>query len=1008
MTRHLPICFVAWLGLACAAAAEYRTLVSSNDWWRYNQDGVELATNWTTIGYDHTTWPASPSSFGVGEPVVTTLTSGRTTYYFRNRFAIADPAALGPVVLRCNADDGAIVYWNGNELYRYNMPAGAVSYTNVAATVCDETNWFDCEVPAEWIVTGSNVIAVEVHQAASSGDMRFIPYVLNWPPETRELDLPASTRWQYYRRSGEPPAGWRSPGYDTLSWSNSGEGLTLVNEGRPNATLIVGTQLNHAAWFAASELQRHIKLITGATLPLVRDTGAVAGVRLYVGESTATLAMGFSDDDYEQQEYSVSFRSNAIVFMGNDTRQSYTTQSAGNWTRVPGRFGQGLQFDGDGDAVAIPASDFPDRRGSFEAWVYVNGTSSGSAFRPEGNGPWNYHELSTPGLKIRYGHWSSQANGGGAVESADLAIGWHYVLATWDADLARLKLYVDATYCGEANYSETTIDETTAYMGIGAIWGYVPSMEWNGTIDEIRISTIVRPAPSQTPTNAFVVDNDTLALLHCDEAWGGPVIESGFPYRSLPPPSYDGQGSCYAAYDFLQDYCGVRWYAPTALGMCYPEVATLTVSGRDLRRRPSVLARHATSAKDSWGLVPTPTSREEELFLCRVKYGGLYHTLGHTMNGIIDRFWASNPANPSAWVSYHPEYFTMDSNSNRTPVNVCWTSTGLLGQVIVDARNYFNGTGHYYAQGGEDWYGIEGMDVKNSWCQDPGCTAKKDLTRGISDGYGDVFFSSGQGSNLKWEFINEVARQVRQTHPGKYIMSLAYFDAAWFPTNFTLEANVMAGPCIHTANWWAPGIRDNDLNFYKDWVRQAPGRVTSCWLYQTFPKEIADRTGDSWTKHFPAFHGHTIAMQSRMYARDRVLGIFLCGIAQYIDRYVTLRTLENADVDVDSLLDEFFALYYGSAADPMRHVYLLIEDRYMNVKNYPSNVQDGSSSPHQSQYLAWGWLGTQSFMDQVQVYVDQAQASVSGDKETQRVNQFVNDIWQHMLDGFEENYGYPP
>ena len=69
---------------------------------------------------------------------------------------------------------------------------------------------------------------------------------------------------------------------------------------------------------AAHELQYHVALITGAKLPIVTDDAAVQGVRILVGESAATQALGLTNDDFGPQEYLISLRPNLLVLMGRD------------------------------------------------------------------------------------------------------------------------------------------------------------------------------------------------------------------------------------------------------------------------------------------------------------------------------------------------------------------------------------------------------------------------------------------------------------------------------------------------------------------------------------------------------------------------------------------------------------------------------------------------------------------------------------------------------------------
>jgi hypothetical protein len=73
-------------------------------------------------------------------------------------------------------DDGAVVYLNGREVFRTNMPEGPVSYSTLAFEASDDgqqIQWIYL-VP-ELFHAGANVLAVEVHQSSrtSADSMSF-------------------------------------------------------------------------------------------------------------------------------------------------------------------------------------------------------------------------------------------------------------------------------------------------------------------------------------------------------------------------------------------------------------------------------------------------------------------------------------------------------------------------------------------------------------------------------------------------------------------------------------------------------------------------------------------------------------------------------------------------------------------------------------------------------------------------------------------------------------------
>ncbi len=96
------------------------------------------------------------------------------------------------------------------------------------------------------------------------------------------------------------------------------EPLTLVQDGRPTAAIVLAAEPTRAAQFAAAELQYHLRKMTGATVPMVTDAAPPPTPAILVGESAATRALGLANADFGPQEYLIGFRPGALVLMGRD------------------------------------------------------------------------------------------------------------------------------------------------------------------------------------------------------------------------------------------------------------------------------------------------------------------------------------------------------------------------------------------------------------------------------------------------------------------------------------------------------------------------------------------------------------------------------------------------------------------------------------------------------------------------------------------------------------------
>jgi hypothetical protein len=193
MRHTLRLALALFVSLGCwAGSARAGSLVGSNTVWRYFDAGFQPATNWMQPGFSDSAWLFGAAQLGFGNTNnATTLThfpggAPLITAYFRHQFTISDASLVTSLELKLWRDDGAIVYVNGVEVFRSNMPAVPVTYSTLAASaVSSATIPVQVTLPPGVLVNGPNVVAVEVHQvSATSSDLAFALEL------TSNIDLP--------------------------------------------------------------------------------------------------------------------------------------------------------------------------------------------------------------------------------------------------------------------------------------------------------------------------------------------------------------------------------------------------------------------------------------------------------------------------------------------------------------------------------------------------------------------------------------------------------------------------------------------------------------------------------------------------------------------------------------------------------------------------------------------------------------------------------------------------
>ena len=160
------------------------TVIPDGAVWKYLDDGTNQQTAWREPGFNDASWAEGAAELGYGDDdEETPVESGadgdhHITTYFRKTFNLTEVETVSSLLLELVRDDGAVVYLNGAEVWRSNMPDGAIDSETRAkdgVRVPEESTWFSkTDVSAALLVEGENTVAVEVHQILpTSSDISF-------------------------------------------------------------------------------------------------------------------------------------------------------------------------------------------------------------------------------------------------------------------------------------------------------------------------------------------------------------------------------------------------------------------------------------------------------------------------------------------------------------------------------------------------------------------------------------------------------------------------------------------------------------------------------------------------------------------------------------------------------------------------------------------------------------------------------------------------------------------
>lgn len=416
-----------------------------------------------------------------------------------------------------------------------------------------------------------------------------------------------------------------------------------------------------------------------------------------------------------------------------------------------------------------------------------------------------------------------------------------------------------------------------------------------------------------------IADKYLVFIGHDDQDFGPISYERngawpGFPHLGQKP--FFRLGTLYAVYDFLERVCGVRWYMVTDLGRVMPKEKTLDFELTEKRFKCWTTYRDTT--RNHWqipGEIPEQgkkmtlaSIRDNNLFLFRTRIGGEPRWVTHSVMDYGTRFGKE-----------HPDWFVGKPGPS---IQLHYDNPEVIEQVAKDAMVYFSKT-----------FAKRRFGVMSN----PDCNAEYwsagdffAVAPGDNRDYGDKTnpplqperrgkgFGTGVASNYIFTWVNNVARKVHKEYPDKWIYTIAYADM-FEPPDFEMESNVAVAVCM------ADGWDDSQgMKVLKAW-RKKVSRL-STWEYclddtisfpRVRPRQIAkyisqleDMNIDGMFIEPPAFHGQGGYRNPGLY---------------HLNHYITFLMLRERDVDIESVLKEYYELFYGPAARHMEKFWNILE-----------------------------------------------------------------------------------
>lgn len=221
--------------LIAQASQAQTTIFDFRSAWKYLDNNTFPGATWPSTTFNDATWASDTGWFGYGDPAFVTKCvnacgtvscapscgSKYITTYFRKVVNIPNIALFDSMLLNIIRDDGFVVYVNGVEVWRNNLPNGTISQSTVALTAlggADEYTPISLAIPSSFFVSGNNTIALELHQqAGSSSDLSFNMQMIGIPSP---LFFDYRSAWKYLDNGSNQGTAWTATSFNDASWAS--------------------------------------------------------------------------------------------------------------------------------------------------------------------------------------------------------------------------------------------------------------------------------------------------------------------------------------------------------------------------------------------------------------------------------------------------------------------------------------------------------------------------------------------------------------------------------------------------------------------------------------------------------------------------------------------------------------------------------------------------------------------------------------------------------------------
>ena len=362
------------------------------------------------------------------------------------------------------------------------------------------------------------------------------------------------------------------------------------------------------------------------------------------------------------------------------------------------------------------------------------------------------------------------------------------------------------------------------------------------------------------------------------------------------------RGTLYGVYHYLEDICGVRWFNPAEEDvpkLKNPPLDSITLAGKPVF---------------TYRLLYVEGHDLDSMFLSRLRQNA---DLGPWKVSIWEAIRPMSPAGVHSMLVYlppekyskdHPEYYALGSQGARKYGQLCLMNPGTRQAMLKVVRELL--AKRYAMKASLSLPSMQFFDMSHmdngDYCHCEACTK-------FAQGHGDAF------SAVNLDFVNYIADEIAKDYPDIIFTTFAYTFTEKPPKGIRPKENVLVLLCDTQSSEAAP-IESSQNHVFQDYVRS--------W------GEIADnlRIHDYWTTYdfqsmpssgitteLPLPSEFAIAPDLRFFQANNCRQISAEfeypaeGDVHDFKQYLYLHLMENPELNVEWLMEDFANRFYGAA-----------------------------------------------------------------------------------------------